>query len=112
MSFDITKSFRCRNGTEAGATWGPDGRLYGWRISEYGPGFCVWESDGTHSNGLRFADLINIPQHRTLDVWVNVLEEGFGYPTKEAAHAAVQRNGWKSIACLHIIREFEEGEGL
>jgi len=112
MSFDHTKPFRCRNGAEAGATKGPDGRLYGWTMTVDGPLMTSWDSRGIYGNSASAFDLVNIPQHRTLDVWVNVLEEGFGYPTKEAAHAAVQRNRWKSIACLHIIREFEEGEGL
>lgn len=73
-------------------TWNPDGK------------FC----SGAHESEI---DLINVPQKRTLDVWVNVYpnNEVFSYSTKETADKLA---GTHRLACIHIVREYEEGEGL
>ena len=52
------------------------------------------------------------PVKHKLDVWMNLYKnQSYGYHnTKEAADK--YRDKESCIACLHIEREFEEGEGL
>ena len=55
MTFDISKPFTCRNGAEAGATKGPDGRLYGWAVTLNQDAFIslmVWDAKGPKTYGL------------------------------------------------------------
>jgi hypothetical protein len=57
-------------------------------------------------------DLINIPEKHTLDLWVNHYPGGYysSHTTRELADNFL--TSAERIACLHIVREFEEGEGL
>jgi hypothetical protein len=51
------------------------------------------------------------PEKRKVDVWLNVYADsrkGF-HPSRAEADAG---RGHGRIACLHIIQEYEEGEGL
>lgn len=124
MTLDLTRPYACRNGSQAGATRGPNGWLYGW----YKMNGCIisttWNADGSDSTMPSSFDLINTPQHRTLDVWVNVYKDSDGHlpdqvgrPTRslnEAARDAAMQDGhgWTRIACLNIVRDFTEGDGL
>lgn len=55
-------------------------------------------------------DLINIPEKKMLDVWVNV------YPDFETIYSSKEKADLycsaKRAACLHIQRAYVEGEGL
>lgn len=72
----------------------------------------IWKSDGkfdmTHKSEY---DLIQVPVKHTLDVWLNIYPSGasYNYETKEIADS---RAAQRRIACLHIVREYTEGEGL
>jgi len=55
-------------------------------------------------------DIINIPEKRKLEMWVNVYDDN-GYTSHCNKHYADLLKA-KRIACLHIVREYEEGEGL
>jgi hypothetical protein len=62
---------------------------------------------------LNHLDLLNAPAPKRkvrMDQWMNVYADGaYLYATK----AAADDNAWNDrIACIHIDREVEEGEGL
>lgn len=115
MTLDLTKLYACRNGAAAGATQGPDGRLYGWlRIAPHAIGCAVWLADGKALQepfSDRDFDLINTPQRHVLDVWVNVYEGRVSSPfeSKMRCDAVARVN---RTACIHVVQEFTEGEGL
>ena len=56
-------------------------------------------------------DLVNIPEKRTADFWVNVYfgDVGTVHITKNQAN---NRRSAGCLACLHIVREYTAGEGL
>lgn len=57
-------------------------------------------------------DIISIKKpKRVLDCWVNVYEDGAGFFFRSLEQANDCVIG-KRIACLHIVQEYEEGEGL
>lgn len=82
----------------------------------------TWAADNGRGNGAQRwhvywdyqeridGSLENVPEKRTLDVWVNVYDGILpSYRTKEDAdRCAIEPR----IACLHVVREYEEGEGL
>ncbi len=71
-------------------TWLPDGRMY--KNTE------MW-----------YGDLINPPIKRKVEFWVNTFDDDFMvWYTKEQADG----HNRGRIACLHFVREYEEGEGL
>ncbi len=75
-----------------------------------------WNLDGSHrpSGGESKYDLINAPEKRTVEFWVNVYETGsigFDYSSKGSADRATDKERPR-IACLHIVKEFTVGEGL
>lgn len=58
-------------------------------------------------------DLINVPEKRTYERWVNVYADGSaGGPhlDRQSADSAGAHTG--RVACIHIKREYVEGEGL
>lgn len=72
----------------------------------------TWNAHGYHrpTGGESTLDLIEVKPKRTLDVWLNMYEYGiFNYPTKDMADQSSSKD---RIACLHIVREYEEGDGL
>lgn len=57
-------------------------------------------------------DLFQVPQKRTLDVWVNVYADGTTGSVRNSKEDADYHRLHNRIACLHIVREYTEGEGL
>lgn len=123
MTFDITKPYRCRNGAEAKVVEGGNGWFYGCYTIEspLGPSVVsgIWLGNGIAFNPIDHGyDLINIPQKRKLDVWMNVFERDGHIWTaihESLESAAMNLEGGyqgRKIACLRIAREYEEGEGL
>lgn len=58
-------------------------------------------------------DLVNVPEKRTYERWVNVYADGSaGGPhlDRQSADSAGAHTG--RVACIHIKREYVEGEGL
>jgi len=120
--FDPTKPVQYRNGekarirfTDGNATYsgtkhpivseGEDGVL---RTHQTNGKWGIWDDKDNY-------DLINIPEKRKLEMWVNVYggkdfcHPSVGHYSKTKADESAS-NG--RIACLHIVREYEEGEGL
>ena len=75
-----------------------------------------WRRDGTyslHSRRLSGGDLIQQPRRFRYERWVNVYPYGVGgynYNTREDADQGCVESS--RIACIKIIVECEEGEGL
>lgn len=59
-------------------------------------------------------DLINIPEKRTVEFWVNVYAAGVidGNPCWNSREKADDCAGSSRIDCLYFRREFNVGEGL
>ena len=71
----------------------------------------TWSKNGGFGCGLGNADLINIPEKRT--VWVNMYKSGGTspqHPSKESADTNASLFDGGRIACIKV--EFTEGEGL
>ena len=88
-------------------------------VQEEGKAWDVlsWMSSGAYAAGdPNQFDLIEVKPKRMLDVWINIYSEGpgrFATSKEEADHcAAVSYPHGHRLACLHIVREFTEGEGL
>lgn len=76
------------------------------------------EVESFRSNGIFYADaslserdLINVPEKRTYERWVNVYANNLAasHHSREDADSFAGEN---RIACFHIKREYVEGEGL
>lgn len=55
--------------------------------------------------------LVEVKPKRTLDMWVNVYRDETEVMHKSREDADLHADADR-IACLHIVREYEEGEGL
>lgn len=107
---DPKKTYRTRDGREV-RIYAVDGGL-GYPVhgawSHNGAAWCAteWYGDGASATNVRL-DLIEVLPKRTLDVWVVRWLNGglsvFNYKPDRTDNAE---------ACLHIVREYEEGEGL
>lgn len=136
---DLTKPMQTRDGREAQAILAPDGFLYGWYRGGHhacnGFGRGKWDGDGRYypssqdvSNGSPRApsagmlehaaktpnDLVNIPEKRTIKVWMNIYGAGainFSgfWPTR---HEADSNRGGGRIACIEREITYTVGEGL
>lgn len=115
MTIDITKQYRTRDGRKVRILYtdGTDSERPVVGFIGACPATYHWPIDGRFCPSVTDCgeDLIEIRPKRTLDVWVNVYPDrcGGGHETRAVAdqHASSGR-----IACLHITREYEEGEGL
>ena len=69
-----------------------------------------WREWRSYNFDLPVTDYRIKPEPKKAEFWVNVYGEHFGatHPSKQDADAA----GRVRTACLHIVREYEEGEGL
>lgn len=122
--FDPAKPFTTRAGFPA-RLLASDGRSessYGTPtplVVEYQTNHGIWYTDCFHSDGRcrtkepSLHDLINVPEPKpSIDIWVNVYSgkcPPIPYYSKFDADSTQQPG---RIACLHIVREFEPGEGL
>ena len=57
-------------------------------------------------------DLINIPVKRTIEFWVNVYPDTIGYVAYQSKRDSDTASAKDRTECLHIVREYVEGEGL
>jgi hypothetical protein len=118
MKFDPTKPVQTRDGRKARiiCTDAKGGNpIVALRTSENGK-YEVMElyyEDGRCQASSPGCDLINIPEKRTLDCWVNVYDRKCApvceYSSRSYADASA---GPDRIACLHIVQEYTVGEGL
>ncbi|OJW23082.1 MAG: hypothetical protein BGO49_28540 [Planctomycetales bacterium 71-10] len=120
MTIDLSQAkpgdvFLTRGGVEA--------RFMG-EVKERGDSYLFYhmDSDCTQfhfSNGLLFKDgqssmdiIAKKPEKRVLERWINVLHNGLCTYYESEERAKHPENIKGVIACLHIRREYTEGEGL
>lgn len=115
MGFDINRPYRTRDGHAANAIVAPDGRLYGWRRDER---WQIVSAEWDQVSGLRYGpsypcndDLVNVPENRTVKVWINVYDDGW-FSASQTRRDANQNSTPQRIACIEREIEFTVGEGL
>jgi len=113
---DLTKPYRTREGYEAAGMIGPDGRLYGWRKESLGMvAPSVWNADGSHIGFPDAHSLVNVPEKRTVKVWINIYGDGDKHDgvlwrrDREQADSGAMVG---RIACIEREITFTVGEGL
>jgi len=120
MKFDPTKPVQTRGGrtariicTDARGGWpiialveSSEGREETSRNGE----------DGAYSNHpdhpQSHHDLVNVPEKRTLDLWINVNADSrtvVGYSSVWRANIDAQGD---RVSCVHVIHEYTVGEGM
>lgn len=92
ISHDVVHGAYCSDGVWMHSSWGKNGMVF----------------TGDCRHGL---DLIPKPKVRKLDVWINLDRDGYKEMFSDRAIANLSSNEDR-IACIHIQREFTEGEGL
>lgn len=111
---DPAKKYRTRDGREV-RIYAVDGRkdeeVHGafLRKGEWTP--CSWNKRGLWCDGgIDTHDLIEVKPRIQREVWVNVYDHGNGsyYESKEIA----DRYPGPRIACVKLVIDCEEGEGL
>ncbi len=110
---DFTKPITTRDGRKVRilCTDGPDKKYPIIGIVDNCISVSWWTIKGHSSTYDPDVDLSNAPNKRKVEFWVNVYPSEYHtmYYDKEAANDAA---GKSRIACLHFVREYEEGEGL
>lgn len=116
---DWSKPVRTRDGREArvystdsGGTYPVHGAIKSlagvWHMNQ-------WTSSGECA-GFRVdtsSDLVNVPRRVKVDCWLNVFDNGvFCGPWTTKREADMGLGAEFRIACIHVEREVEEGEGL
>ena len=116
--FDINKPYTMRWGGKAQAIAGPDGRLFGWvQIAEESPRPYCWFADGRVIRGRESSDdLINVPEKRTVKVWINVYAPGSNDGDHLVPHMSLEDaqdcSAPGRIACIEREITYTVGEGL
>lgn len=119
MPLDLTKPVQTRRGGKV-TIWDASFKrtasgiptVYGKEEFE-GIAYCrTWRTTGewdTYS-GRHYLDLINVPEKRTMDMWVNIYPDAASYWANrdDADTCAVKSR----LACVHIVQEYAVGEGL
>lgn len=76
----------------------------------------MWTNDGIMSYiGNPGDDLIEVKPVRKLDIWVNVYEfqpNNTAHPSKMQADYQDEGRVLPRVACVHIVKEYTEGEGV
>lgn len=118
MAIELGKTYRTRDGREAivYATNGAgDYPVHGAHMTVDGWHIAVWTADGFQflSRNQHDLDLIEVKPRIKRELWVNLYPSKscvmIGYETKDQADKAAAYN---RIACIPIIIDCEEGEGL
>lgn len=113
---DITKTYRTRCGYPV-RIYATDGAglypVHGAYCAEGVWIICIWAMNGEFSllTGEDCRDLVEVKPRIVREVWVNVYNEltSLNYLTKQQAD---QDAGFGRLACVKLIIDCEEGEGL
>jgi len=115
---DLTRPYHTREGGEAKAVKGPDGKLYGYFITlKNGEADGAdWDSDGKwwkedYPDPHQW-DLVNVPEPRTVKVWFNVYSGPLGWSGYLTRSDADRTAAPSRIACIEREITFTVGEGL
>lgn len=121
MKIDINKQYQTRNrkkvriySTEALGDFPIHGAV--WLDNEWD--ICTWTKDGKYSldddmNGDSL-DLVEVKRRIQREYWMNLYNSGSGSVWKNRQNADEGAKGTKNnrIACVKIVIDCEEGEGL
>jgi hypothetical protein len=107
MTIDFTKPVQTRNGYSVRII-STDGHQYYPVVGYIGDAKspAAWGLDGAIFSSLQVNDydLIQVPEKKTLDVWINI------YPTRHRSHAtrkiADDCADFDRIACVHVVQEY------
>jgi hypothetical protein len=113
---DIKKTYRTRDGREV-RIYAVDGRkgeeVHGAFLTKDGWVPCGWSESGLWCDGgIDNADLIEVKPRIKREVWLNIYRDdavGELWFTKAEANRAA---GISRIACVKIVIDCEEGDGL
>lgn len=109
---DPNKTYRTRDGREV-RIYAVDGfgvsAIHGAVLNNNAWQPECWCKDGRKGFHADQGDLIEVRPKRTLDVWLLVEKDGTAEVYYDIKPNTTVTN---PIACLHIVREYEEGEGL
>ena len=84
------------------ATKTPMGDWYCSTRDLYGRTSCPWHKD-----------LVEVPETKKLDVWVNVYPDAISTPNAYFDRTTADRHaGISRIACVHVVQDYKVGEGL
>lgn len=121
MIVDINKQYQTRNGkkvriycTDASGPYSVHGAVWSEQAKEWD--ICTWTKEGkyndeTEDNSDWFYDLVEVKPRIHRERWVNVYRDktlGFYY-SKESADKTAESD---RMACVKIVIDCEEGEGL
>lgn len=113
MSFDINKPYTTRDGRSAYAVKLPDGSFAGAMVMPGCINAALWDANGTHCSGAPERDLVNVPEKRTVKVWVNIHDRSaLGVHGYESRVEADRYCGADRIACIECEITYKVGEGL
>jgi hypothetical protein len=113
MAIDINKKYRTRDGRDV--------RIYavdaGGRAPIHGAVFDgenwsirTWKPGGMHCE--RQCDLVEVKPTVKVDLWLNIYQRGALFCAFETRASADIGAGTARVACIHIEREVEHGEGI
>lgn len=110
--FEVGKQYKTRGGEEVTVVWKlKDGILV--CVTDHASYQAMpWGRSWVHEN---YDLLPPEPETRRVEFWVNVYEGEDGlsaHTTKDSADGYDASISLNRIACLHIDREYEKGEGL
>lgn len=112
---DTSKQYRCRNGCEWRYMETKDDKIIGAVKNQYGYwGIFEWNKNGSYSHSFcNDMDLVEVGPRIKREYWVNL------YPETDFAGQLVLSKSHaddiattKRLACVKVVVEFEEGEGL
>ena len=121
MKIDINKQYQTRNGkkvriycTDASGHYPVHGAVWEEQTKEWN--ICTWTKDGKHNldddmKGDPF-DLVEVKPRIQREYWLNIYkdhEKGSNWKTKQEADRYAFND---RIACVKIVIDCEEGEGL
>lgn len=122
MSIDINKQYQTRNGkkvriycTDASGPYPVHGAVWSELTKQWD--ICTWTKDGKLSdeedNSDWLYDLVEVKPRIHREYWVNIYPNTFPalHSTREMAESAKSRSTDR-IACVKVVIDCEEGEGL
>ena len=72
-----------------------------------------WTKEGCWSTGYSINNLVEVKPRIQREVWVNVYAEGTSmWMSKEKANIEANISSYDRIACVKVVIDCEEGEGL
>lgn len=111
MSFDINKPYRTRDGRDVSVHQPTGCCFFVGIIRGDGRHGRTWSLDGTADTGEQHTDLVNIPERRTIKVWLWLDGDGYVFcDIAEPNQNGLRKSGARALRALDV--NFTIGEGL